>query len=188
MHSIQDRFSAVIRQKTSKTRRYAEMEALTGIPATSWNKAFNGKQRPTPEMLQAVGQLWPEFAYWLLTGVTDARHGHVSCRDGTPCQFYPERSYGPRSAARPYFMHTLEMFRHTYGDKNEYPTEVMEKEAMVQLVRLELAREGEELALQGGDATLDALKDMQATLAAAESRARKSVEKTILDGAIDIES
>uniref|UniRef100_UPI001ABBF396 hypothetical protein n=2 Tax=Pseudomonas TaxID=286 RepID=UPI001ABBF396 len=62
MQDIQDRFRAVIRHNTSDTRRYAELEALTGIPAASWNKAYNERQRPTAEMLQAIARQWPEYA------------------------------------------------------------------------------------------------------------------------------
>lgn len=166
MDNIVDRFKAVIRQNTSDKRRWAELEALTEIPATSWNKAWNGKQRPTAEMLQAVARLWPEYAFWLATGVTDAKHGHISCRMGAPRQFYPERPYAPRNAAKPYFAQLIESFNRTYGDGNPYESEIEEKEATVQLRRLEVAREAEELALNELDGTsaIEALKKAQTAL------------------------
>lgn len=148
MYSIQERFRSVILKNTSDKRRWSELEALTGIAATSWQKAFNLKQRPTSEMLEAVARLWPCFAFWLVTGVTDAKNGHVACgyySAGT--QFYPERPHVPRNAARPYFDHLLDMFRRCYGDGPSWGDEVLEKDAFVSLLRLEVARDAESQAL-----------------------------------------
>lgn len=170
MSDIARRFSTVIQRNTSDTRRYAEMEALTGIPATSWNKAYNWKQRPTVEMLQAVGRLWPEYAYWLLTGTTDAKHGHVACQ-AESTQVYPERNFGPRNAARAYFLHVLEMFNRTYGDGHQYPDEVSEKEAHVRLSQLEMARDAEWRFMDEGNPSVEGMKRAQQALYAAEDRA-----------------
>jgi hypothetical protein len=35
-----------------------------------------GRQRPTWEMIELVGRTWPEFAFWLVTGIDDPEHGH----------------------------------------------------------------------------------------------------------------
>lgn len=123
-------------------------------------------------MIQAVSRLWPEYAFWLATGVTDAKHGHISCRTGTPRQFYPERPYAPRNAAKPYFAQLIESFVRTYGEGNSYESEIEEKEAEVQLRRLEVAREAEEQALNDLDRTsaLEALKSARAALDAASER------------------
>ncbi|MDE3736404.1 hypothetical protein PSH28_07360 [Pseudomonas resinovorans] len=175
MDNIVDRFRAVIRQNTSDKRRWAELEALTEIPATSWNKAFNGKQRPTIEMVQAVARLWPEYAFWLATGVTDAKHGHISCRNGALRQFYPERSFSPRNAAKPYFAQLIDSFNRTYGDSNPYESDIEENEARVQLARLEVAREAEEQALNEIDGTsaIEALKKARGALKSATERANE---------------
>ncbi|HBN8613193.1 hypothetical protein P3C94_11080 [Pseudomonas aeruginosa] len=175
MYDIQDRFREVIRHNTSEARRFADLQALTGIPATSWNKTYNRKQKPSAEMIQAVAQTWPEYAFWLATGVTDARSGHISCRDGDSRHFYPERSCAPRHLAKPYFKQMIEMFRRLYGDKDPYPTEVMEREAETELVRLELARESEDQALRAADSTLKALRRCEA----AEQAAREHEEPLV---------
>lgn len=175
MQHIQDRFREVIRQNTSEIRRFAELEALTGIPATSWNKTFNNKQKPSAEMIQAIAQLWPEYAFWLATGVTDARNGHISCRDGARRQFYPERACAPRRAAKPYFTQLIEMFRRKYGDMPLYPSELMEREAETELARLDLSREGEDQALKSADGTLEALQKAEATERAARERELREI-------------
>jgi len=146
VYSIQDRFRAVIHRNTSETRRWSELEALTGIPATSWQKAFNAKQRPTAEMLESVAQLWPEFAFWLATGVTDAKNGHVACVNGVSKQFYPERPSSQRNAAKPYFNQLIEMFRRSYGEGPGWLDAATERDAQVQLLKLEVARDAERLA------------------------------------------
>ncbi|WP_156924041.1 hypothetical protein [Stutzerimonas chloritidismutans] len=142
-----ERFQSILRAHTSDARRWSEMEALTGIPATSWNKAFHGKQRPTLEMLLAVARLWPDYAFWLMTGVTDAKHGHVSCRKAAAKSFYPERSFRRRKAARGYFLHLIEMFNRTYGDGDGFESDAEELEARAELALLELARDNEEQLL-----------------------------------------
>lgn len=170
MDNLIERFQAIIRLNTPEKRRWSELEALTNIPATSWNKAFNEKQRPTAEMIQAIARLWPEYAFWLSTGVTDAKHGHVSCRDGVIAKFYPERTYAPRNAARPYFLQLIDLFGRTYGKAHQFASESLEKEALVNLAQLEVARDAEEQAMTGieRESALEGLKRARDALAAAE--------------------
>lgn len=172
MNSITERFQAIIRLNTSETRRWSEMEAFTDIPASSWQKAFNGKQRPTAEMLQAVARQWPGFAFWLITGVTDAKHGHVSCYGRRLGSFYPERPYALRNNAQPYFVQLVELFDHCYGARAAYESASQEKEAMVKLARLELARDAEELSLREseGESSMDALKSARRALEVAQNQ------------------
>lgn len=146
MYTIHDRFRAVIRRNTSETRKWSELEALTGIPATSWQKAYNAKQRPTAEMLEAISRLWPEFAFWLVTGISDAKNGHVACVNGRSKQFYPERPCSLRNAAKPYFTQLIDMFRHCYGEGAGWESGASERAAQVQLLKLEVARDAERQA------------------------------------------
>lgn len=165
MDDIFERFKRVIRQNTSENRRWVELAELTGIPATSWNKAVNGKQRPTAEMIEAVGRLWPEYVFWMITGVTDAKHGHVSCRYKPGKAFYPERHYVPRNAAKRYFAQLIDSFERTYGDGEPYENHVEELEAKIQLAELEVAREAENSALSEIELTaIQALRDLRARL------------------------
>jgi hypothetical protein len=50
---------------------------LTGIAPETWRKFFLGKQRATLYMLQQVCIHWPEYAFWLSTGISDKEHGHM---------------------------------------------------------------------------------------------------------------
>jgi hypothetical protein len=165
MDDIFERFKTVIRQNTAENRRWVELAELTDIPATSWNKAVNGKQRPTAEMIEAVGCLWPEYVFWMITGVTDAKHGHVSCRYKPGKAFYPERHYVIRNAAKRYFAQLIDSFERTYGDGEPYENHVEELEAKIQLAELEVAREAEDNALCEIEKTaIEALRDLRARL------------------------
>lgn len=78
MTTIADRFVSIIESNIAKATRFKTLEEMSGIPAVSWRKAFMKGQRPTIEMIEFLATKWPEFAFWLTTGITDATHGHVS--------------------------------------------------------------------------------------------------------------
>lgn len=80
MDTISDRFIWLINNQTSETRRFKELEELSGIPAVSWRKAYLRGQRPTVEMIEIVSQQWPQHAFWLATGISDPDYGHVAPR------------------------------------------------------------------------------------------------------------
>ncbi len=89
---IAARLHDLIREKTSDRRRGKELEELTGIPSESWKNVLNGKQRPTCHMIEAAAKQWPEYAFWLATGLTDPDFGHTSAADWGlhPCKNAPE--------------------------------------------------------------------------------------------------
>lgn len=76
MQTISDRFIELIDLAIQNKTKFKTLENLSGIPAVSWRKAYLRGQRPTVEMIEAVVQFWPEFAFWLATGITDSDHGH----------------------------------------------------------------------------------------------------------------
>ncbi|MBF0381090.1 MAG: helix-turn-helix transcriptional regulator, partial [Magnetococcales bacterium] len=38
----------------------------------------SGLQRPTEDVLSNIAEQWPQFAYWLLTGMIDEKNGHIN--------------------------------------------------------------------------------------------------------------
>ncbi len=54
------------------------MEELTKIKAKKWQNLEAGLQQPTAEMLEAIGNKWPEYSVWLLTGNTNEAKGQIS--------------------------------------------------------------------------------------------------------------
>lgn len=152
MSEVSDRFLQVVLANTREGRRASQLAALTEIPSASWQKALEGKQKPTLAMLQAVARLWPEYAFWTLTGITDARNGHLACVDGRAQAFYPEGDRGLRNAAKPYFLHALQMYLRLYGvGLSLHREKISQYEDMLQLLKLELARQAETTALSPYD-------------------------------------
>ena len=60
------------------SRNWTAMEKLTGIKAKTWNTVVDGGQRPRSDMLEVIGDMWPQYAFGLLTGRTDEVSGHTS--------------------------------------------------------------------------------------------------------------
>lgn len=83
--NLQNRLIELIKIATPEHRRFKQLEELTGIPADRWKNFWLGRQRPTVEMIEAVCQCWPEYAFWLVTGISDSEYGH--CAPGE--QGYP---------------------------------------------------------------------------------------------------
>ena len=71
------RMKAVLQEKTEGSRRFKMLEEKTKIPATNWTNWYHGRQRATQEMIQALSRLYPEYAFWIATGITDWTHGHT---------------------------------------------------------------------------------------------------------------
>lgn len=63
---------------TDERRRLKQLEEETGIPDRQWKHVWALKQRPTAHMLEALARRWPEYAFWLVSGISDAPNGHVS--------------------------------------------------------------------------------------------------------------
>jgi len=67
---------------TDERRRLKQLEEETGIPDRQWKHVWALKQRPTAHMLEALARRWPEYAFWLVSGITDVPNGHVSPSEG----------------------------------------------------------------------------------------------------------
>ena len=75
---MRERILEIIERETDSHRKFKQFEELTGVSATKWQNLGQGKQRANDEMIEAIGNRWPQYAYWLVTGKTDEEHGHTS--------------------------------------------------------------------------------------------------------------
>ncbi|MFM0068430.1 hypothetical protein [Paraburkholderia aspalathi] len=89
------------------------LAAYTRIPVQRWRKVFHRRQRPTPEMIEALARLFPHYAFWLVTGITDAANGHVAPDNA---QAFPERPYTQSDGASQYFRKSLILFRRLFEE------------------------------------------------------------------------
>ena len=106
--TIEDRFVLVLRETREPYGIWQRLEELTGVAAARWRKAYTYQQRPTPDMIQALCRLKPEYAFWIATGITDAEYGHKAPASALP---FPEWT-GERASdepARRYFHASLEL-------------------------------------------------------------------------------
>jgi len=75
---MRERINELIAAVTEHHRKYKNFEELTGIKAKTWQNIAEGRQHANDEHLSALGKKWPQYAYWLMTGMTDEEHGHIS--------------------------------------------------------------------------------------------------------------
>lgn len=75
--NISDRLRAVIESVIPDRRRSIQLEYRTAIPSETWRKFLKGQQNATIQMIEAVSREWPEYAFWIATGITDTAHGHI---------------------------------------------------------------------------------------------------------------
>jgi hypothetical protein len=69
----------LIEAVTSSARRFKELETLTRVPSATWRSFWNRDGAlPSGTMLEEIGREWPQFAFWLITGLDDWQNGHVA--------------------------------------------------------------------------------------------------------------
>lgn len=92
---------------------WENLERYTGISSQRWRKAYTRRQRPTPDMIEAIGQMFPEYAFWLITGVTDGVNGHIA---PPTAQTFPERMYANSYSSHQYFAAEISLFRKLFKE------------------------------------------------------------------------
>lgn len=78
MTQIAVRVRQLIEAQVTEHRRFKALEDMSGISSEAWRACWNDRQKPSSEMVCALGQAWPQYAFWLVTGVTDPDYGHVA--------------------------------------------------------------------------------------------------------------
>lgn len=63
--------------------------AVTGIAAQRWRSVLARRQKVTIEMLEVLTAMKLEYAFWLMTGVTDTANGHIAPPNAVT---FPERT------------------------------------------------------------------------------------------------
>lgn len=91
------------------------LERSTSISAQRWRKAYARRQRPTSDMIESLAQLFPHYAFWLVTGVTDGVNGHTAPRTA---QLFPERAYIPTGSSQAYFRAEIALFKKLFQEGN----------------------------------------------------------------------
>lgn len=86
--SIKERALTLIEMKGVSPR---QLEELTGIDRYRWQNLKNKEgQKATEEHLDALARLWPDYAYWLITGKTIPSAGQIAPKKATELKMVAE--------------------------------------------------------------------------------------------------
>jgi len=152
--TIDDRAILILRESGEPYGFYTKLEQLSGIAAQRWRNLLSGRQKATGDMIEALGKIKPNYAFWLITGVTDAVNGHVA--PGNALTF-PERLYAEQDASLRYFRQSLELANEL---SNRSSVDVNDREARLQAY---------ERKLVGGMLMSSGLAEIARELAASDS-------------------
>lgn len=75
---ISERLIKIIDARLPRKGAFTYLEEKTGISARSWGHAYNRRSVPGIEHIEAMGALFPEYAYWIMTGKTIPEAGQTS--------------------------------------------------------------------------------------------------------------
>lgn len=87
---------------------WRRLSETTGISHKTWNNFFHGTQRSTPAMIETASKLWPQYAFWLVTGITDAANGHVAPEGEFT---FPEVAMVPDPWSNEYFRRSIQLLQ-----------------------------------------------------------------------------
>lgn len=105
--NLSERLRQIIEAVTSPTRRFVALEEQTGVKAETWRTWWNRGGKASADLIQAAGQTWPEYAFWLVTGTDDFYNGHTS----PPTSVTEKSSFRERDAAKAFFQKKIEYAR-----------------------------------------------------------------------------
>lgn len=127
-YDAETRLLLLIGYVTTSKSDWKGMERETGIPAERWRQFMRGSTKASVQMLEAVAQRWPQYAFWLLTGISDERHGHHPPHARWSFPALDDDSEHDQTTETNFYEKTSEYFRlacrlarlvWAYGDQNE---------------------------------------------------------------------
>lgn len=88
------RLEAIIGSETQEKNRYANLEMLTNVSRDNWRAWWNKRHASVPSgnLIQAAAVLWPQYAFWLATGMTDFSNGHTLVSGYSYTKAYPDHA------------------------------------------------------------------------------------------------
>lgn len=111
--TINERLLLVILEEAESYGYYSSLEECTGVSAKRWRNFASGAQGATTEMLEAIAELKPNYAFWIMTGITDAANGHTAPVNAIT---FPERGNRGHTVDLGYFKLSLELNRKFFDE------------------------------------------------------------------------
>jgi hypothetical protein len=77
-YTLDTRIRLLIACITNYKADWKKLEVETDISAEKWRQYIRGSTKASIEMAEALALKWPQYAFWLITGVSDEKHGHLA--------------------------------------------------------------------------------------------------------------
>jgi hypothetical protein len=74
--TIAARLKLLVLAQTPEKKRFPILEGLTDVSENTWRTWWKRGGTPSGTLVEGVGKAWPEYAFWLTTGLTDVEYGH----------------------------------------------------------------------------------------------------------------
>jgi len=75
-YTIDVRLHILINEVTRGKADWKGLSDKTGVSAEKWRNFNRGATKASTEMIEAICMEWPQYAFWLTTGVSDENGGH----------------------------------------------------------------------------------------------------------------
>jgi hypothetical protein len=75
-YDVDTRLRLLLSSVTMGRSDWKAMELETGVKAEKWRQFARGSTKASVELVEAISLRWPQYAFWLVTGVSDEKHGH----------------------------------------------------------------------------------------------------------------
>ena len=95
-YNVEMRMRLLIQSISGRKADWKYLEGLTGVKADKW-RYFNSEiTKPSVEMLEALFTAFPQYAFWLATGVSDEDAGHSAPQNNLSFPGKMPRGESPR--------------------------------------------------------------------------------------------
>jgi hypothetical protein len=147
INNLDSRARLILLAEMSGKKMFPTLSKSTNIPLETWRSWWKKGIVPNGTIVEAIARKWPQYAYWLVTGLTDSLCGHVMPPMRTEIGGYitawPERGVGELENlkikfSREYFDLCIEM-NDDSNNKTEHLDEVKGK--MLQFLKINRAEE-----------------------------------------------
>lgn len=106
---IHDRLKRIIVAETDEAGRFGWLQKKSRISRNTWQTWWNKDAPPSGSMIEAAARLWPHYAFWLATGITDNEYGHTFPKILPNSTTWPENGVARSASAKEYLSHCVMM-------------------------------------------------------------------------------
>ncbi|MFY3858114.1 hypothetical protein ACOTH4_28345 [Achromobacter xylosoxidans] len=104
-YDIEVRMRLLINEVLHEKKDWKGLEQLTGVKSVKWRHFHSEVTKASLEMLEALFRTYPEYAFWLATGISDEDAGHLAPLKhefpGRPIEDHP--TFARQAATSAYF-------------------------------------------------------------------------------------